>query len=333
MAETVTIPSYPYDDQDTTETQYSTLFRELQEPGLVGRPGSGAGLVTAPGIGMDLDVAQFTALGVGRIAETLGNTQVTVRPNTSTQSRVDRVVVCLDVGANAAFLTTREGTPGSSTPGALIRTLTGRYDIPLALVTVPGGSPVNIPAGNVTDDRRWVSGRVELWTSATRPNPPRDWTLGLNVTTGRAEAYGAGEWLDVVTIPRTAVRDATGRRETTNTIPEGTMSVGALVSASLPASAPAGLWEVTFTLIMSSTADGTATMRGLWQRPDGTEANLTNETQWGVRLPTPLTLTTTYEHTGGAATLRLLGQVNTSGTPSVHAGSRITARWLGPARG
>lgn len=191
------VTAFPFETQDTSEGQYGRIFQEVQEAGIIGaRPGDSAGAVVAPGLGMVLTVNPCAVWATGRIADVTGpdtERRVTI-PTADTQSRVDRVVLTFDAAANDALLQVRPGTPGSTTPGALVRDLSGQWDVPLARVTVGGGT-VNIGAADVVDERPWLSGRVRIWTTATRPSPPLWGDFGMNLTrAGVGGGLGAPEW-------------------------------------------------------------------------------------------------------------------------------------------
>lgn len=191
------VTAFPFETQDTSEGQYGRIFQEVQDAGVVGRPGDTAGMVVPPGLGLVLTVTPAAVWATGRVADITGpdsERRVTIPTADPSQSRVDRVVLTFDAVGNDAGLQVRTGTPGSTTPGALVRDLSGEWDVPLARVTVGAGT-VNIGTGDVVDERPWLSTRVRLWTTATRPNPPRWGDFGMNLTrAGVGGALGAPEW-------------------------------------------------------------------------------------------------------------------------------------------
>jgi hypothetical protein len=67
-------------------------------------------------------------------------------------SRVDRVVVRLDMSNRLMEIAIKKGTPGSSSPPALTRVEGGIWEISLAQVAVPGGT-VALTQANITDER------------------------------------------------------------------------------------------------------------------------------------------------------------------------------------
>lgn len=191
------ITSYPFDNQDTTETDYSRLFRELQDSGVADTVGGSQFAVSANASGMRVFVQAGFALLRGHAVLSTGIEEVPIAAAASV-SRIDRVVLRLDPVHNGIVLTVVEGTPGSGPP-PVTQTDTGVYELPLALVTVEPGDPT-IPADKVTDDRRYVSSRVGAWTTTTRPTTARKARLGLNTTTNKWEYFTGTGWVDLAPV-------------------------------------------------------------------------------------------------------------------------------------
>ncbi|MFE2104302.1 tail fiber domain-containing protein [Kitasatospora sp. NPDC059463] len=185
------ITSYPFDGQAATETQYSHLFRELQDSGIAASADSPAFRVTADSTGMTVKVAPGFALVRGHAIQSTAVEVVTI-PAADTASRIDRVVLRLDPAGNAITIGVVKGSPGTGTP-ALTQTDTGIYEIPLATVAV-GASGTTITAEQVLDARQFVGGRVGAWTALTRPAAPRLGALGLNKTSGSWEFWNGSAW-------------------------------------------------------------------------------------------------------------------------------------------
>lgn len=198
MPASVPISGYPFEDQDTTETQYSRIFRELQDPGVMGSAGSNLLAASFPG-GMVVRVTPGRAYGNGYVGEVTADKDVEPTPAES-QSRVDRLVIRLNPTLNTATLEVLKGTRGSSVPPAITRTDAGAYDVKLFRFTVGAGAP---GPTDLVDEREWVSHRVRNWTTETRPSGAdlRRGAIGVNHTTQRLEWNPTGvdgEWLYVL---------------------------------------------------------------------------------------------------------------------------------------
>lgn len=143
--------SWPFENIDTSETQYSQLFRNLGE-GVV----SGHGLELepdAPGTGMTVTVKSGQALVRGHYYDNTATESLAIAPADSVNPRIDSVILRLDPTANSILLAVLTGTPASS-PSApsLTQTDSGIYEIRLANVAVAANA-VLITSGNVTDTR------------------------------------------------------------------------------------------------------------------------------------------------------------------------------------
>lgn len=183
--------AYPYETQDTTETQYTRILRETQDDGVSDVPGGPALLPSAPGGGMTLRVANGFAWARGVVLEVTGGAEVITVDPAGSQARVDAIVARLDAVNNVGVLDTVMGTPGAGLP-ALTRT-DNVWEVLLGSVTV-GAAATQIVQANVTDLRQFVSGRIGLWRNTTRPGMngtavPRQYQIGVNVTTGLMEFW------------------------------------------------------------------------------------------------------------------------------------------------
>lgn len=184
------VTAYPFENLDTTESQYSALFRELQDPGVIGQMGDASLRVFGDSTGMNVKVPIGGCFASGFVLDNSTQATVTILPGEAS-GRVDRVVARFDPAANGATLVALKGG-GGATPPALTQTLTGIYELPLALVAV--GSMVSaINPSDVTDDRDWVGSRVGRWTTAKRPPSPRLGRLGWNTTLNLWESW-TGAW-------------------------------------------------------------------------------------------------------------------------------------------
>ncbi|MEU8327303.1 hypothetical protein [Micromonospora sp. NPDC048839] len=195
------ITSFPFDNQDTDESQFSRLFRELQDSGVADSISGSDFKLTADGTGMYVFVQPGFAILRGHAVYSTAVEKVAVAAASGTL-RTDRVALRLDPTSNSITLVPLTGTPGSGAPG-VTQTDTGVFEMSLGSVPVAAGA-VAIAADVPVDERQFLGSRVGVWTTAIRPSAPRRSKLGFNVTTGKWEFYnGSGTgWTDL--IPATA---------------------------------------------------------------------------------------------------------------------------------
>ncbi|MFC0622807.1 hypothetical protein [Kribbella deserti] len=182
--------SYPFDNQDTSETQYSHLFRELADTGIADTH-AGTGFKVAAGSGMSITIQPGFAIVRGHaISSTAVETLSLPAPASSPQTHL--IVLRLNPALNAITLAVVAGTPGTGTP-ALTQTDAGVFEFPLANVPVAGGA-VNVDGASIVDRREFLGARVGAWTTATRPANRRKYKIGFNATLGGFEYWTGTEW-------------------------------------------------------------------------------------------------------------------------------------------
>jgi len=193
------ISSYPYVDQPTSDVEYSRLFRELQDNGAAGSYADTTVQAYANSTGLNTFVRAGSAIVRGYYFYNTSDITPTHAGGAS-NPRIDRIILRLDltqaIGSRivAAVL---PGTPAASPVApTLTQTDTGIYEISLAQVAIAANA-VTIAAGNVTDERSFVGARTGVWSALTRPTTARRGKLGLNISTGRWEQYGASGWTDM----------------------------------------------------------------------------------------------------------------------------------------
>lgn len=192
----MTISAFPFETQDTTETQFSLLFRELQDSGMADTHGGSAFAVSASA-GMVLNVQAGNAIVRGFMVSSTATETVTIGA-ASAQPRKDRVILRLDPTANSIVLAVLPGTPAASpVPPVLTQDSTGIYEIGLAIVDVNVGVG-SIVAGNITDTREYVGGFVGAWRTSTRPTSPRMARLGYNAETSTWEFWTGTAWATLI---------------------------------------------------------------------------------------------------------------------------------------
>src|SRR6478735_10186517 len=196
------VTGYPYETDDTTETQYSRILRESQDDGVAASQGSGALAPTIPGGNMRVNVADGILWGAGRVIEVTGGAEYVTLPTDAAIRRY--FVVCRwDMTANTGVLGYVQGAAGGAAPALTQTDLI--YEVLIADVTVSAGAAA-LTAGMLTDARSYVGNRFGVWSTARRPASPRKGRVGLNTTTGLVE-YATGlaspnDWANLGTTVR-----------------------------------------------------------------------------------------------------------------------------------
>jgi hypothetical protein len=186
--------SWPFENQNTTEIQYSDLFRRIQSSGVAGDPSVADLKPFGDSSGMQVKVPAGFAIVRGHAyfsnaTETIAITAAAANP------RIDIVVLELNPTANTTILKMVNGT-AAAVPVAptLTQTTDGLFQLALASVTVPANA-TTIAAGNVTDVRTFLGTQFGRWTSTTRPASPVVGNSGFNVTSGQPEFWSGSAWL------------------------------------------------------------------------------------------------------------------------------------------
>jgi hypothetical protein len=143
--------SWPFENVDTSETQYSQLFRNLGE-GVV----DGKELELEPfadSSGMTVKVRSGQALVRGHYYYNTGTESLAIAAANPTNPRIDSLVLRLDPTANSIVLAVLTGVPNvSPSAPALTQTDSGIYEQRIANIAVAANA-TTITAGNVTDQR------------------------------------------------------------------------------------------------------------------------------------------------------------------------------------
>lgn len=187
--------SWPFENADTTETQYSYLFDRLKSSGVAGFPTDTALQVTGDSSGMNVKVAVGFAIVRGFMYQSDAIVTNTITASSS-NPRIDLVVLRLDPSVNTIVQAVVAGTP-AATPSApaLTQTTTGIYELEIGRVTVPALASV-ISAGNVSDTRPCLSHGVGIWTTTQRPASPSVGRLGWSTTNNVLEVYNGTSWIE-----------------------------------------------------------------------------------------------------------------------------------------
>ncbi len=181
------ISAFPFENADTTETQFSLLFSEMQESGICDSAG-GTGLrVAVAANAISVDILAGAALLRGFMVTSDATVNKTIG-GASASTRYDRIVVRLNPTANTITFEVLVGTAGSGVAPAAASSLTDIYEISLATVQVSTSGVLT-----VTDARRFVGMRVVPHTNATLPaaSAVRKGQLIYNVDTA-AYSYSNG---------------------------------------------------------------------------------------------------------------------------------------------
>jgi hypothetical protein len=190
--------SYPFENVDVTESQFSFWARNFQETGIQGAPTGTELEVSAEGSTLSIDVAVGQAFIRGHYYtnSTIKNIAV---PTAGINTRIDLVVLELDPTLNKIEAKLILGEAVSSSPVAptLVQTDTGIYQLHLATLTIPN-STLAITSEMLVDWRTFMSHRIGVWTTATRPaDPVANQTFGFNFTLMAHEFWDGAAWLSL----------------------------------------------------------------------------------------------------------------------------------------
>lgn len=189
--------SWPFENIDTTETQYSLLFSEFQDNGVAGDNSNPASIAVSVAAGMVLTVSDGFAVIRGFAYQNTADLSLTVDA-ADAQPRIDTVVLRLDPSVNSIVAAIKKGTAAASPSApALTQTPDGIYELPLANILVPA-SVIALDPGNLTDRRQFLGSHVGLWFTASRPSSPDKGRFGYNLTTGKLEWYDGSAWSNVL---------------------------------------------------------------------------------------------------------------------------------------
>jgi hypothetical protein len=189
----VAISSYPFDNQDSTEGQYTTLFRELQLSGVADTFGGSGWQITAT-TGMNVSVQSGFAIVRGHGVQNTAPITLSI-PAATSAPIIHMVVLRLDPSANTITPVVISGVANGPAPTPS-QTDTGIYEMPLATILVPPGT-INVDPTKVTDLRPFVGQQPSAWSTTTRPATPRLSRLGYNASTSEWEFWNGSAWATV----------------------------------------------------------------------------------------------------------------------------------------
>jgi hypothetical protein len=240
--------SWPFENIDTSETQFSQWARQIGEG--IRKDYSSELEVTADGSGMSVDVLAGQALVRGHYYDNSATETVTIPNADLTNPRIDTVVLRLDPSANSIVLAVVQGTPASSPVApSLTQSEANVYELPLADVAVAAAAVV-ISSGNLTDRRLIltpVSDKQDIITGAAST------ITSTNLTAGRALiSNGSGKVAVSSTISDTELGYLDGV----------TSGIQAQLNGKSPLAGSASITTVgTVTTVTSPTAAGSAGLR------------------------------------------------------------------------
>jgi len=188
--------SFPFENIDTTESQFSEWATNFQETGVQGSPTGTELGITVTGSDLNLTVASGQAFIRGHYYINTSDLVLAVT-SAGVNTRIDIVVVELDPEANTIVTKIVSGEAVSADPVAptLTQSATGIYQLPIATLTIPT-STVVITSGMLTDTRTFMGNRVGIWTTATRPTDPTNYqTIGYNTTIEAHESWNGSAWV------------------------------------------------------------------------------------------------------------------------------------------
>lgn len=197
--------SYPFEDIDVSETQFSRWASNFQETGVKGIPGDANLLVQGDNSGLQVRVAAGEAFIRGHYYENTTQATVTLT-SAGTKTRIDYIVLELSHLENTISLKDLKGAEVDLNPVAPTLTQTeALYQLPLAKVVIPNDT-TSITSGMVSDERSFMSQRLGIWTTAKRPTSPLAMvTVGYNSDLGYHEFYNGSTWERFSKIPESPV--------------------------------------------------------------------------------------------------------------------------------
>ena len=146
--------SWPFENIDTSETQFSQWARNIGEGVKTGALNELE--VFADSTGMQVKVRSGQAMVRGHYYQSTAQETLTVTAADLTNPRMDTVIIELDPSANSIVLKVIAGSPAAvPSPEPLVQTDAGVYQFKLAEVLIDA-SATTIAAGKVTDSRTYL---------------------------------------------------------------------------------------------------------------------------------------------------------------------------------
>jgi len=184
--------SWPFENTDTTETQYTKLMRCFADNGVL----TGLALTTAGGMGVSL--ATGSALVQGWFYENTTARTLTIGASNASNTRLDYIVLKVDTVANTITALVKAGTAtaGGGTLPALTQTLTV-WEYPLHVVTVTA-SAINLAESDLASRSTQPSLRINPYANSEGRDRLNlvgvGSALGVNTGTKELEFYNGSVW-------------------------------------------------------------------------------------------------------------------------------------------
>ena len=226
----MTQSSWPFENADTTESQYSKLFDRLKRSGVAGFPSDTALKVTGDSSGMNVKVGLGFAIVRGFAYELTTSVETLTIGASSANPRIDLVCLKLDPTVNSVVLEVVAGTPAvTPTAPSLTQSETGVYELEIGRVAVPALATV-IAAGDVSDTRPCLGDAVGVWTSTQRPTTGRTGQVGWSTTNEVLEVWNGSTWIEAApqNIDAATITSGTLDSARIGSIPVGNIDAGAL---------------------------------------------------------------------------------------------------------
>lgn len=201
--------SWPFENADTTEAQYSRLFSALAENGVI------SGLVTTVSSGLNISVSAGAGLVQGFFYENTASVPLAVATANATQARKDYVVLRLDLVANSILLAVKTGTTSALGTLPTLEQTTTKWEHPIAEITVLANA-TNLTVDNVITRLAGTGLRIVPYDDADArakvSTAGVSRMLGLNLSTKQIEFWDGSTW--ATTTPAPAWSAVTGKPST-----------------------------------------------------------------------------------------------------------------------
>ncbi|WP_119697050.1 hypothetical protein [Microbacterium halotolerans] len=165
--------SYPFVDGETTDAEFSAMFRHLFPSSVVGYPGQPGLEVVANSSGLRVELQPGEAFVRGHRFAMDAPVELVI--DAATSVRVDTVILRMEYGAVQSITpAVKKGVAGVASPPTLDQTEDDLFEFPLADIALADGQ-VTIGPSHLTDRRAWWG--IELMKSfgihigAQHPDP------------------------------------------------------------------------------------------------------------------------------------------------------------------
>jgi hypothetical protein len=223
----MTQTSYPFDNANTTEAQYSQLFRRLQVTGVAGAPSTTDLKAFGDSSGLQVKVPAGFAIVRGHAYKSDAQETLSITAANPTNPRNDLVVLRLNPTANTVVLAVVTGTAAAiPADPSLTQTDEGTFEVAIARVLVAANAST-IAAGAVTDLRPFTGTQFGRWTTSTRPASPTIGTAGYNTLTASPELWDGSAWVAFLpAVPASLISAAEQANITAGKIRAGGITAG-----------------------------------------------------------------------------------------------------------